>query len=301
MKLLTPILLLIVLATGACGQSDRQVILKWKLQSGETLAYSTVMEPIDTVANKKMMFNFEQLFGSPSDSSMQSRAGRFIEGFSEAAMAMRYVTYLRELREGSIDIEMVVDTDEMKSEEKSSNKDSIAQGMEKYLRMMNTGVMLRGRVTEEGLIESFWVKNDQKNLIALLFELPGKPVEPGDSWSLDLNFIAMDQNFDCDSAFRRNTVTLSQIREEGNDRIAVLKYDIQEYASGHMSNPMMMNNPVIRNGRDTLPSKMSISFRGIAEFSLTKGRWISYAGLMSTSVVGIMSGTQVQRFALVGK
>lgn len=91
-----------------------------------------------------------------------------------------------------------------KPSSKKNKSDSTANEMVDMMQKMSGGVMLRGAVYEDGSIESFYVKNDQRNLIALFFQLPDKAVRIGDTWSIDVNFISMDQNFKCDTSFKQN-------------------------------------------------------------------------------------------------
>ena len=79
------------------------------------------------------------------------------------------------------------------------------------------------RALEDLESASFWVKSSQKNLIAIFFQLPAKPVKIGDKWSLDINLIANDQNFECDSAYKINEVTLTDIKKvNGETKIWIL-------------------------------------------------------------------------------
>jgi hypothetical protein len=153
-----------------------------------------------------------------------------------------------------------------------------------------TGVMLRGSVYEDGTIESFYTKNDQKNLLAMFFELPGKPVKVGDTWSISVHLISMDQNFTCDSSYRKNNVTLVGIENKNGEHFANLRYDIVEYVEGSFISPF---------DNSKVETIMKVTFTAAAYFSLEKGRWVVFDGVMSQSSSGIMSSRSKQKLSLI--
>ena len=143
---------------------------------------------------------------------------------------------------------------------------------------------------EDGTIESFYTKNDQKNLIAIFFELPGKPVKVGDTWSPEIHFLSMDQNFICDSSYRKNNVTVINISNKENEHIVTLKYDIEEYVSGNFTSPF--------DGKP-IKTSMKMTHKALADFSIEKGRWIIYNGIMSISSTGMMTSQSTKRCSLI--
>lgn len=169
-----------------------------------------------------------------------------------------------------------------------------SNGVLKMMQSMTQGVMLRGSVYETGGIHSFWVKSAQKNLIALFFELPTKPVKVGDKWSLDINLITNDQNFDCDSSYKINEVTLADIKKINGETIAVLKYNIVEYVKGNFNTPSFFGSE--GGQKETM---MKFTHQGIAEFSVDKGRWINYDGIMSLEATGVMTANKKTKFTLI--
>src|SRR5207253_3068024 len=121
------------------------------------------------------------------------------------------------------------------------------------------------------------------NLISVLFELPTKPVAIGDSWPLDINLIANDQNFICDSSYKINKVTLQDIKQVNGETVAVLKYEIVEFVKGNFNTPRFFGK---EGPRETV---MRISHQAVAEFSIDKGRWISHDGIMTLYSTGVMT------------
>ena len=63
----------------------------------------------------------------------------------------------------------------------------------------------------------------KKNLLALFFQLPSKPVKIGEKWSIDLNWISMDQNFKCDSMKKVNEVQLIDVFKRKGEKNCTYK------------------------------------------------------------------------------
>ncbi|MEO0471540.1 MAG: hypothetical protein AAF206_18060 [Bacteroidota bacterium] len=131
-------------------------------------------------------------------------------------------------------------------------------------------------------------------MIALFFQLPTHPVKIGDKWSLDINLIANDQTFVCDSAYKINEVTLSDIRNVKGEKIALIQYNIEEYVQGTLNLPSFLG----KKSKET-KSTMKFSFQGIGEFSVDKGRWATYEGTMILDASGPRISSQKTRYALI--
>lgn len=162
--------------------------------------------------------------------------------------------------------------------------------MRMYMEKMSGGVMLRGSIYEDGTIESFYTVNTQKNLLAMFFELPAKAVSVGVSWPVDLHLISMDQSFICDTSYHKNSVNVVSVENKGGETIITLKYDIIEYVEGSVNSPF--------NDGPT-KTTMKMSYRAIAAFSVEKGRWTRYEGVMSEGRTGLISSQTTQKYTLV--
>ncbi|MEP6750069.1 MAG: hypothetical protein ABJB86_20190, partial [Bacteroidota bacterium] len=143
-----------------------------------------------------------------------------------------------------------------------------------------------------GSIQSFYVKNDQKNLIAMFFELPNRQIKVGDSWSLNMNFISMDQNFKCDTSYKKNNVTLIGLKQIAGQTTAIIKYDLTEFVSGDFNNPLAGNNK---------KTMMKMTYNAIGEFSVDKGRWTNYDGILSLSASGVMTSNTTKKIQLLAE
>ena len=252
-KLLIPFILI---AFSLNAQQKETVDLKWKI--ADTLTYNTVMQEV---------FLEKSIEQSESDSISKKMNGMF-KAMQNQLSALKYETKLFPDKNGNVDIAMML------KEEKEDTTETLFSGMTK----MNGNVLLRGKVSPEGKLLSFYYKEAQKNLISILFELPTKPVAVGDQWNLNVSMISMDQNFKADTLYKKNVVRLKDIKTENRTKIAVIEYDIEEFVSGDLSNKVMT-----MFSKETADKKifMKISHKATAEFDLEKGYWILYDGIMN--------------------
>lgn len=287
------IIFLTFITTATFAQKNQTIDLKWKIGENEKLNYATVMRDIDT---SSVEMDFSGLFKSLSDSSenglKESKA--FFKKLNDVFKNLDYVTTLSTEEDGVIDIVMTTRPKENLKEVKQNSTDSKEAEMLKMMQSMNQGVVLRGSVYETGGIHSFWVKSNQKNLIAIFFQLPTAPVKIGDKWPLDINLIANDENFECDSAYKINEVTLTDIKKVGGETVAVLKYNILEYVNGDFNTPSLFGSE--GGNKETM---MKFSHQGIAEFSVDKGRWITYDAILSLEASGVMTANKKTKFTLI--
>lgn len=123
-----------------------------------------------------------------NDSISGTMSGMF-KALQNQLSGLKYETKLFPDNTGNVDIEMLLKND------KADTTEKLFSGMAK----MNGNVVLRGKVSPEGEVLSFYYKRAQNNLISMLFELPAKPAKVGDEWNLKVDMITMDQNFKADT------------------------------------------------------------------------------------------------------
>ncbi|GAB5523847.1 MAG: hypothetical protein Roseis2KO_17190 [Roseivirga sp.] len=293
MKMRKVLALSIGLIIGISG-FGQEVELNWKISPDETLSYQTIMHEIDTSTAE---FNFGGLFEAFSDSSREKTAETksLFKELNESFKSIDLLTYLTNSGKGTVEIVMKIRPEEAPEKSEADTTENEIAEMMKMMQSMNQGTMLRGSVYETGGIHSFWVKNNQRNLIALFFQLPAKPVKVGDSWELDVNLIANDQNFECESASKVNKVTVTDLRKANGETIAVLKYEIEEFVDGTFHAPAMFGN-----GGPT-KTMMKFTYQAIAEFSVDRGRWVSYDGIMGFTSNGVMTAKSKKKFSLIAE
>jgi hypothetical protein len=271
----------------AFSQSNEAVILRWKLKPGEVITYKTIMQQTDSTA-PSVKFNG----GIWKDTAMNNNLKKTLTQLNKAMQGDSLKTYLKLNNKDLITVEM-----HMSAPKQAVYSDTIFSGndMHKFMALMNkmnAGIMLSGTIHEDGSIASFYTNSSQKNIIEMLFKLPEKAVKVGDTWPLDINYISMDQNFVCDSSYKKNEVIVVAYINKDGDKIVTLKYNILEYVHGSFSTPFD-NKPV--------QTSMEMGYLGTANFSVEKGRWLNYEGIMKVISTGIVSVEENKRFELVAE
>lgn len=317
-------LLLALITFVSYGQKNQSVDLRWKIDKETPLNYITVMSNIEDDNDE---------FSENTDNDVEvGDIQDFFKSLSQLSKVMNnqeYVTTLSSKENGVIDIIMnnppqeVKDeseyldllevfkeiSEEVDTEEEDIDDEGFMELMKSMeaLQSMYQGVVLRGSVYETGPIHSFWVKNDQKNLIALFYQLPENPVKIGDKWSLEVNFIGNDQTFVCDNAYKTNEVTLTDIKEVNGEKIAVLEYNLIEFVEGSVEAPFLGEVFPVFNDEKELSTfinqegkvMMKYSYQATAEFSIDKGHWVSYEGVTEVERNGVFGTKQKVKYALI--
>ena len=276
-------------------QNHNVYVLKWKLQPNESIIYKTQMEKIDSSDYKMFKLNINSIINSMPDSIKQkieikgeldsSKINEFYNSFSSMNKNYNLYSIISANKDKSVDVKMI-----LKKSIDASKKENSLDSLVQMMTQNNGGVVLRGEINEDGSIGSFYLRQRQKNLLAMLFELPAKPVRIGDVWSLEINLLEFDQNFICTESNKKNTVELMGVKEVNNEEIAYLKYDVNEMVRGDFYNPL--------SGK-AIPTYMEMSFNGVNEFSITKGRWKKFDCVTKTDASGFSEAHQIETDVMV--
>lgn len=242
--------------------------LIWKINPNQPIGFKTSFDQLDI---NDFTFDLGQ-----NEDEVSENLKQLIEQRRNEFENTSFITLMKTNNRGNIETKMF--------SEKYASKTSKSQNLSL------DGILLRGEINNKGKTKSFYVKNDQKNLLSILFELPSKPIKLNDTWPIKVNFIEVDQSFVCDSSEKINEVKLINILKESYDTIAVLRYNLIESVEGY-----------IYNSRDKTKKdlKMEISFKGIAEFSITQGRWNKFNGIIEHNQTGFMYSNSKQKISLV--
>lgn len=271
---------------------QESIMMNWKLNKSDTLVYKTVMQQIDT---NYVNYDFEDLFKSISDSTTEKESNEIKELYNDINKSIQNTQYETRMyipKKDYIEIEMYSISEKTPVNNPDTFDIEVKEILES-IQSMTEGVLLRGSINKNGTIHSFWIHQTQKNLIALLFELPGKQIKIGDTWSIAINLIGNNQNFICDSSYYKNEVKLIDIKKSKDETIAVLKYDIKEYVEGEF------NALPIFGKKGDKKTIMYTGFQGIGEFSIEKGKWHSYDGIMFSESSGWMDSRQKIKYSLI--
>lgn len=247
------------------------------------------MEEVDTSTFDIDESGIGRIAAMLGDSTKRKQTfNEMFDKFRQAFANIKVVTTVQNGRkDNTINVAMNTVDDSVNMKELAS---ALPEDADKFMKSLMKGNMLRGTLYKSGKIESFYTKNDQKNLLALMFELPGIPVKVGDKWGLSVSLISMDNNFICDTSYKKNEVSLISLNNVGGQTIAVLKYDIEEYVSGVFSHPML---------GEPSPTTMRMKVDITAGFSVEKGQWLYYDGMMSLYSTGFMKSKSNKKISLL--
>jgi hypothetical protein len=262
--------------------------LNWKIEEGQPIAYNTAMETSNccTSIDYNQIFNFGQ---SDEGTDAASHFEKMFEDLKNNQPTYSLISILEKKPEGNIFIKMVLDNVEIPKQE---SDDLIGQGFGQMLKGMEGSVQLQGEITPEGEIDSPYIPQQQRNLLALFFELPVGPVKVGDTWQIDLTCITLNSaQFTIGNSNRVNQVTLKKIIETPKgESIAVLDYLIAESVEGEQTTPFFANEPV--------PTTMKCGFVGRGEFLIEQGRWRAFSVENTIQSTGVITSDITQQFAL---
>lgn len=262
--------------------------LNWKIEQDQPIAYNTAMEVSEccTSVDYDRIFNFEQ---ADQGNEMSSHFEEMFEDLSNNQPTYSLVSILEKKPEGNISVKMVLDNVEMPEQETEA---PMGEWYGQMLKGMEGNVQLQGEITPEGEIASPFVAQQQKNFLALFFELPVGPVKIGDTWQIDLTCITVNSaQFEIDNYDRVNQVTLKEIIEtpEG-EAVAILDYLIAESVEGEQSIPFFAEEPV--------PTSMECGFLGRGEFLIEQGQWRAFSAEYTIQSTGMITSDVTQQLAL---
>ena len=127
----------------------------------------------------------------------------------------------------------------------------------------------------------------------MLFELPKEPVAVGDTWPLEVNFISNDHNFVCTESKKWGKAELVGLEKEDGETVAVIRYDFGEMVKGDFV------MPVLAEKGEGKPLSMNFTHHAVARFSVDRGRWLVYDGLMTLLAEGMMNSDQKTKLTLL--
>ncbi len=277
MNYLSKFISLLLLCITCVAQSNESYELNWKLEEGKQLAYWTIMEEVDTAR-----FNFSELFEEPS---ITNEDGEEIVNLDTV-----YQNTKRHLEAKSTLSVLEAQDDWLKV---ALIRDNFGQKkVESKLPIsFSNGFIWRGIVNKEGGIESFYMNQVHKNQLALFFELPDLPVKVGDTWGIEASLLSSAfPSFEADSMYQSNQVKLLDVREEGEEVIAKLRYQIDERMYGSV--------PISWQSQD-LQISSEAKYDATCEFSISSGKWLKYEGIYSVKSAGSHIFAYKQHYALI--
>ena len=276
--------LLFISITNVVSAEDPMVHLKWKIPT-ENLYYSPNFGQANGEENY-FELNIDKILDEKRFNGEVEDRIRKIK-FPEAA---NMITVLEELSNGNIKSTSYLQNYTLPISENELTDEKAQVEAEKFEEIMNKVPQLQGLINTSGKVLSFYLPQRQKNLLALMSELPKDPVKIGDTWEINFICLELGAGFTADAADRVNIVRLTDLKRNVQmENIATIEYLLTEKVSGSMSNPMT---------QQTIPTEMTCSYIGRHEFNIDQGRWENINGEFSINSTGFMNSRVIQNLAM---
>ena len=269
-------------AISQTGNDTTAYSLDWKIAPGEMVAYKTAMNQ-GAEFSPSISVNLDKLFSDTPDFKDLSQQ------LSKLSLptASSLISILEPTAQGNIAVRMILDDIKIPD---NAPTDAMTQSFNQAMQNMEGTVQLRGEMTPDGAISSFYLEQHQRNLLAIFFELPTGSVHVGDSWGLDFNCIQMGAGFSANTAAKVNRVAFSGLTQTADGKpIAILDYALVESVDGSFQSLL---------SDKASPSSMTCSFLGRGQFLIEQGRWQQLVGEFAITSTGVMESNAVQQFAL---
>ncbi len=279
MKIKSIILVFLTMIVSNPLYSAETYNLQWKVKKGGYVAYKTSMDQIGNKDKTYLKFDLDKVFdGDNFPESLQDE----IESLDFPTKTTA-TTIIEGISKDKLSFEMVVENVSFPQTDKSNK-------FEEFAKQFNGMVQLRGEINSKGEILSWYLEQRQKNLLAILVQLPHNDVSVGDTWELDFNLLSMGATFKAKKASRTNSAKLTSIEISSvGSKIAVIDYVLGESVDGYLFNPT--------SGKE-IPISFSLSFVGRGKFDIEKGHWLSFNGRMHSKSKGLMSSEGQQQMSL---
>jgi hypothetical protein len=266
--------LILVFGSGFSQVTDKAYQLKWKIGNDEIIPYSIEAIPLED-SKIDMSQAFSSLMksqGVKNDTSkINGQIDEFVKSFKEEQKNLTQIATIE--NKGNLLYARIFVKNNQKKESNSSKP---------TFESMMQGIQFRGLLNKDGSIYSYFLQTTQKNLLALYFQLPDKPVKIGDTWPIDLQWLSANYTFHCDSANKINTITFKDSYIKGLDTIAVLNYYYSETLSGSTSMPL---------SNEVKPSYLHMDYSGLVEFNISQGRWENYNLIITNNSKGFQNSS----------
>jgi len=273
------VLFLTLTCNMAFGQLTKEpVLINWKIKNNEIIAYKTTMSELEE--SKFQSNNYlKSLLDSlgVKDGSNQLDLDQLAKTLKKDSENFESISTLQNVND-------LVYVRIVRKAKDAANTTSTG-----ILGDMSKGIQFRGYLSKEGSIYSYYLKNQQKNILAIFFQLPGKKVKVGDSWTVDAQWFSNDHTFKCDKAERISEVKLKDLKVVKKDTIALISYNLKESLEGTTQIPWSKENK---------KAIYKMTYIGDCEFNISKGRWEKFGAIMDTEASGFQNIKQKLLYSL---
>lgn len=270
---------------------NEKVSVKWKVPAGKALGFRANIQTNTDGTVSGLGIDMDQMMDEAKSLSKEfdkggQTASEFLRRLGAALDRMKkpkeysMTSVLRGLPGEFISVVLIPD--------KVAAPPNAPQELADLMKQIEGSIQLRGEIDDRGRIESFFLQQRQKNILALFFELPKEPVKVGDRWSLAVNLLELGPGFVARAKSRVNQAVLVSIRKVEEETVATIDYLVYESVDGEFKDGIAKPKA----------SAMDMMFVGRGEFSLEKGMWKSFMGRLKLKGAGVTASFSDQDLAL---
>ncbi|HEX8704126.1 MAG TPA: hypothetical protein VF815_35165 [Myxococcaceae bacterium] len=249
--------------------APQRVLLRWKVPQGTAVGYELIRQQLSPGISS-MRVGISSLKQSGVTKQQRVQVYQY-QPPSESAMT----AVLTAKPSGDLSAKVVVTRVELPKKKRPTKQDrQVANAFRKDLGKVH----LRGNLTDWGFVTTD-LKREQRNLLALMFELPSKPVAVGEVWSHSSDLVKMGDGW-VGEIEHLNRVELASLEKDAEGRlVAVIDYTLAERQEGKFSGMGL---------KGEIPASVEMAFVGRGEFLVEEGKWKRLAGRMTTKAAGAM-------------
>jgi len=262
----------------SCNAGSGKVDLRWKIKPGESIKYSATLAEIKLDPNFKL--DGLEVLKSPI---LKDKLHEALKAYKDPV--------------GTLEIELVGEQDGFKVKSlaiqpkyDSPAEDELEERKRKMAELRVGMVDILAWVDFKGRLKSFYLKQKQKNTVALFFKLPELDVKVGDDWTLPVTLIDIGQGFVPKEAVRDQQAKLVSLTKNAKgDMIAEILYINAEKVNGQFE---YSDNDIV------VPLSLEYSSFMRGQFNVTKGRWEKFIGISYVSGSGLSQNESMLAFML---
>ena len=259
--------------TSELEPSEASVLLRWKVPAGDFVGYTVSMSAVDPDEENIVEFDI----GALAD-------GQELPTFDFPDSAS-LIMVLQGLADGGISVNQAFTDVSFPMASDSGITEVLGNLVEHLIGTMRTAA----EINENGEVTSEYTSTEERNALSILLELPKEPVKVGDTWTLDLDLVSLEEGYLLDETLETNEINqvmlVSIAIPNDGETIATVKYVLEESISGELATP-------IQGGPSSITG--SIGFVGSGEFLVERGVWKRLSGRMQFSSTGVLS-TDIQQ------
>ncbi len=273
-------ILTILMLTSGCAHLQHPVALKLQPTSSAVQGYQL---DISEISNNPKWQNFDNKLDSINSKldKVSSNDGRLEqEDYVGIANELQqttlpeqwpYIATISNKDDTTLQIKVVGASAPDEASEPETEEQRLQQ---KYRKLLEGSLMLLADVDLNGTLKSFYLNQKQKNMVSMLFGLPGKPVLLSDSWQPDINLIELGNGFIVDQPKRLNNARIIKLEPQNDgDEFAHIVYVAYEGLEGKHQLKPGAEDP-------SFPFSLNASYLAYGVFSVKQGYWVRFVGAL---------------------